>query len=267
MRLRLDQVSGTGKKLRLGNIFRKDGNTVIVAMSHGLAGPIRGIQQPLPTIQKAIAGGPDAYMTNLATITRYAQEMSVLPAVIWNPGPFCQHLDPHTAFRCVEEATRLGVDGLEFPFGAAPDQREEYIKLFGPLGVACERYGMPLLAEPVPITPDGKPILDADVIKVFARLCAELGSDVVKVMYSGSPDSFSKVVDTCPAPVVIAGGPRTDNPHDVLEMVRGAMDAGASGVAMGRNIWQHENPTGMVGAVVRIVHEQATVAEAMESLR
>lgn len=271
MELRLDQVSNTGKKFRLGKIFREDGKTLIVAMSHGLGGPVQGIEQPLRTIGNMVEACPDAFMSNLATLTRYAKQLSVLPAVIWNVGSFYRYLDPQTAFLWVEEALKLGVDGLEFALAAPPEEREEYIRRIGPLGVACEKYGMPLLVEPVPVrlSKEGQreTILDADVVKVFARMASELGADILKVTYSGSPETFKEVVDTCPVPVVIMGGPKTETPRDVLEMVKGCIDAGGSGVAIGRNIWQHKDPTGMCRAVRIIIHEKATVDEAINELK
>ena len=125
---------------------------------------------------------------------------------------------------------------------------------------------MPLLAM---IYPRGKKIKDeyaTDGVKHAARLGAELGADIVKVSYTGSPDTFREVVEGCHIPVIIAGGPKMDSDRDILEMVKGAVEAGASGTSIGRNVFQHENPTKIVKALHMIVHRNATVDEALDYL-
>ncbi|RLC27104.1 MAG: hypothetical protein DRH56_03525, partial [Deltaproteobacteria bacterium] len=95
---------------------------------------------------------------------------------------------------------------------------------------------------------------------------AELGADVVKVSYTGDPDSFCKVVEGCHVPVIIAGGPKMESDRAVLEMVKGAMEAGASGTSIGRNVFQHKDPGAMVAALSMIVHSNAGVEEALDLL-
>jgi class I fructose-bisphosphate aldolase len=93
-------------------------------------------------------------------------------------------------------------------------------------------------------------------------VAAELGADIAKVPYTGSVDTFAKVVEGCPIPVVIAGGSKVSD-EQTLEMIKGAMDAGAAGISMGRNVFQHENPELLVKAASAIVHGGATVEDAM----
>ncbi|MEM2744643.1 MAG: fructose-bisphosphate aldolase, partial [Nitrososphaerota archaeon] len=95
---------------------------------------------------------------------------------------------------------------------------------------------------------------------------AELGADIVKTVYTGSSESFRKVVNRCPVPIVIAGGPKVENDKQVLEMAKGAMDAGAIGVTFGRNVFQHENPKAIVKALASIVFRKSNVEEALEVL-
>jgi DhnA family fructose-bisphosphate aldolase class Ia len=99
-----------------------------------------------------------------------------------------------------------------------------------------------------------------------ARLAFEHGADYIKTYYTGSPESFRTVIENCPVPCLIAGGPRMNTVEETLEVVAGAMAAGASGVVFGRNIWQHKNPAGMVRALQRVIHGGASVAEAMQEL-
>jgi fructose-bisphosphate aldolase, class I len=126
---------------------------------------------------------------------------------------------------------------------------------------------MPLLAM---IYPRGKKIkdeYDVKFIKHAARLGAEIGADVVKVSYTGSTETFSKVVKGCRVPVVIAGGPKMDTDLEILEMVKGAMDAGASGISIGRNVFQHKKPALIINALSKIVHEDFSIDAAMKILK
>ena len=95
---------------------------------------------------------------------------------------------------------------------------------------------------------------------------SEAGADVVKAVYTGDPDSFKRVVRSCPVPIVIAGGPKANTDRQTLEMCEGAMTAGAKGVTFGRNIFQHKNPPGIVRALYKIIIEKRNVIEAMKEL-
>jgi DhnA family fructose-bisphosphate aldolase class Ia len=103
-------------------------------------------------------------------------------------------------------------------------------------------------------------------VKHSARLGAELGEDLVKVPYTGSPESFREVVEGCFVPVVIAGGGKIETGRDILEMVKGAMLAGGAGVSIGRNVFQHTTPSKIVRAICKIVHHGATVKEGLTDL-
>ncbi len=105
-----------------------------------------------------------------------------------------------------------------------------------------------------------------EYVKLAARIGAELGADIVKTNYTGSPDTFKEVVKGCNVPVVIAGGPKMDTEHDLLQMVYDAIHAGATGVAIGRNIFQAKNSTLLVSKLCTVVHNDYSVEEA-EALR
>jgi fructose-bisphosphate aldolase / 2-amino-3,7-dideoxy-D-threo-hept-6-ulosonate synthase len=118
--------------------------------------------------------------------------------------------------------------------------------------------------------PRGKDIKnsnEAELVAHVARVGAELGADIIKTNFTGDIDTFRAVVDGCPVPVVMAGGPRTNTDEEFLAMVRSAVDAGGRGVAIGRNVFQHDNPTAMTRALTLIVHKGASVEDAMEALR
>jgi fructose-bisphosphate aldolase/2-amino-3,7-dideoxy-D-threo-hept-6-ulosonate synthase len=136
----------------------------------------------------------------------------------------------------------------------------------GSVAWECDSLGMPLLAMMYPRGPNIKNPHDAELVAHAARLGAELGADVVKTNYTGDADSFREVVAGCPVPVIIAGGPKADTARDVLRMVHGSLKAGGAGLSIGRNVFQHEYPTKMVKALSALVHQGASVDEALKIL-
>jgi DhnA family fructose-bisphosphate aldolase class Ia len=125
---------------------------------------------------------------------------------------------------------------------------------------------MPLL---VMIYPRGKEIdnpFDPDLLKQCARVAAELGADLVKTSYTGEIDTFREVVRGAQIPVVIAGGPQMNSDRELLQMVHDSIEAGGSGVSIGRNIFQHKNVTGITKAISEIVLHDVDVEEAMKLL-
>jgi class I fructose-bisphosphate aldolase len=127
-------------------------------------------------------------------------------------------------------------------------------------------WGMPLLAMIYPRGEKIKNEYDVNAVKHAARVGDEMGADIVKVSYTGSVETFKEVVSGCSVPVVIAGGPKMDSDHEILEMVKGSIDAGGKGVSIGRNVFQHKNPTRMVRAISTIVHEGRNVGDALKIL-
>jgi DhnA family fructose-bisphosphate aldolase class Ia len=114
--------------------------------------------------------------------------------------------------------------------------------------------------------PRGKKIenqYDADLIAHVCRVGAEIGADIIKTNYTGDPDSFKKVIKGCPVPVLVAGGLRTNSDLELLENIKGAIDAGAGGVAIGRNVFMNESPSTMVRRICAIVHNGLNPIEAM----
>jgi len=107
---------------------------------------------------------------------------------------------------------------------------------------------------------------DAQNVKHAARVGAELGADIVKVVYTGTVETFAEVVRGCPAPVIIAGGPKMDSDEDIFKMVEDALKAGAAGISIGRNAFQHKTPTKMIQALSKMVHHNCSIAEAVKTL-
>jgi len=258
-----------GKSVRMERIFnRETDRTVIIPMDHGVTvGPIRGIKNVREAADLVAAGGADAAVVHKGAASfghrGYGRDLGLILhlSASTNLGP-----DPNNKVlvATVEEALKLGADGVSIQVNVGAEDEARMLVTLGDTSRKCQEWGMPLLAM---MYPRGRKIEDehrADYIAHAARVGAELGADVVKTSYTGDPDSFREVVEGCPVPVVIAGGPRTDTEAEFLEMVAGAIGAGGRGVAIGRNVFQHRDPTLITRRISSIVHQGATVEEAQE---
>ena len=106
--------------------------------------------------------------------------------------------------------------------------------------------------------------MTSDNVAYAARVAAELGVDIIKTFYTGDPDSYRKVIESCPARVVISGGPKMSNIEDVFRMTRDGIGAGAAGVTFGRNVWQHNDPQAVMQALKGIIHGNISIDAAMK---
>ena len=261
-----------GKQIRLERIInRVTGKTVIVPMDHGVSvGPILGITNMKEAMGQVADGGANAVVVHKGIVPRGHREGGPdMGLIVHLSGSTSISPEPNakTLVCTVEEAVKIGADAVSIHVNIGNSHEREMLADLGKVAYKASEWGMPLLAM---IYPRGKKVgdeYDVEYIKHAARLGAELGADVVKVSYTGSPDSFQKVVEGSHVPVIIAGGPKMDSDKDILEMVKGAIEAGGSGTSIGRNVFQHKNPTRIVGALSMIVHENATVDEALEFLK
>jgi fructose-bisphosphate aldolase/2-amino-3,7-dideoxy-D-threo-hept-6-ulosonate synthase len=142
------------------------------------------------------------------------------------------------------------------------DDEAEMLHDLGRVARSCDQWGIPLIAMMYPRGPKVKSEHNVEHVKLAARIGSELGADIVKTNYTGSPDTFQEVVRGCSVPVVIAGGPKMDTERDLLQMVYDAVQVGGAGVAFGRNVFQAENPTLLVRRLCKVVHEGYTPDEA-----
>lgn len=246
-----------GKIIRSKTIFREDGKTVIVAMDHSFfMGNVPGLEDYLDALKKVARGGADAVITSYGMILRHCREIpSDLGLLMSLPMP----QDPSY----VRTAASVGAHGIKFThFGSLTDT--EKLKVLVPLGEECRNYGLVYLAEIVPTDEKGTQVMED--VPSAARIGAEAGADLIKTAYTGTVETFRKVTEICPVPVVILGGPKMDSDRSILETVKGAIYAGGAGVAFGRNIFQHRDPTAITRAICKIVHEDASVDTAMEEL-
>jgi putative autoinducer-2 (AI-2) aldolase len=161
----------------------------------------------------------------------------------------------------MEEAVRLNAAAVAVSIYIGTEHEHQTLMALGGLVNEGQRYGMPVLA----VTAVGKELekRDARYLGLCCRIAAELGAQAVKTYYC---EDFGRIAGSCPVPLVIAGGPKLKTPLDALKLAHDAVREGAAGVDMGRNIWQSENPVGMIKAIRAIVHDNASVSEAKKSL-
>jgi predicted phospho-2-dehydro-3-deoxyheptonate aldolase len=257
-----------GKQIRLERIMnRNTGRIVFVPLDHGVTvGPIPGIIDLKSTIAKVSDGGANAIVIHKGNVrSGHRGQGKDIGLIIHISGSTSLSPDPNSkVLICtVEEVLQLGADAISIQVNLGSEDEKDMLKDFGKISRQCMQWGVPLLAM---VYTRGKKVKnenDVQVVKHAARLAAELGADIVKVSYTGSADSFQEVVEGCGIPVVIAGGEKADNDRDVLISIKDAISVGCAGVAIGRNVFQHKNPTAMTKAIASIVHENKTVEQAL----
>ena len=253
---------------RMNRIFRPDrgDRALIVAMDHGLLdGPCMGLEDPGRVIAQVAEGGADAVLTSYGVARRFARELAPLGLILRVDGggtSLGTGGGPGALFYGVEEALRLGADAVGVTaFPGSPEEMETLENLASMIGKA-HAWGLPVMAEMVPGGFDSAPeYRTRDSIALSVRVAAELGADFVKTPYT---TSFEAVTGTCYVPVVILGGAKRGSERDMLVDIEAAMAAGGAGVAIGRNIFQADDPAAMAAAVAAILHRGATVDEALD---
>jgi class I fructose-bisphosphate aldolase/fructose-bisphosphate aldolase/2-amino-3,7-dideoxy-D-threo-hept-6-ulosonate synthase len=261
----------SGKAIRMERLMnRNTGKTVIVPMDHGVTvGPITGLVNMSEAVNAVAEGGANAVIGHLGLPKfghrSYGRDVGLIlhlsAASILSPRP-----NRKVLVNTVENALRVGADGVSIHINVGDEYEAEMLKDFGRVVVDCIHWGMPLIAMMYPRGPKIDDEKNVEHVKLAARIGAELGADFVKTNYTGDPESFARVVEGCPAPVLIAGGTKAGD-QEMFNIIEGAMKAGAKGLSIGRNAFQHKNPTLFVKAACAIVHEGKTAAEAMEILK
>jgi DhnA family fructose-bisphosphate aldolase class Ia len=170
----------------------------------------------------------------------------------------------------VEDAARLGADAvLTYMFIGYqdPDTEARQVEDVARLAQACEVRGIGCIIEPMARGHRADhDIYRPDYIALGARMACELGADILKTDYSGSADTFRQVTAAAFRPILIAGGPKTATLEEALNMVRGALDAGACGMFIGRNVFQSPDPARMMRVLRQMIHEDLSVANALIEL-
>lgn len=250
-----------GMERRMAEIISPEtGKAFFLAVDHGyFLGPTRKLENPGQTV-KDLTPMVDALFVTRGVL-RNSIPASSKPNVILRisggnsiVGPT---LENETLVVDPEEAIRMGVQAVGVSVFVGSEYEKETLTNLANAVNQYERYGIPVMA----VTAVGKELekRDARYLSLACRIAAELGARVVKTYWCSE---FEQVTESCPAPVVIAGGPKTDDAREVFAFVRDGIDRGAIGVNLGRNIWQHYDPIGVAKGLRAVIHEGASVDEA-----
>ncbi len=257
-----------GKQIRLERILnRKTGRTIIVPMDHGTTlGPIEGLRDMRTAVNDMAEGGADAVLMHKGLIRCSHRKSGKDVGLII-------HLSASTAMVSnaygkalvcsVEEAVCHGADAVSVHINLGAPEESLMLADLGRVAEACDHWGMPLLAMMYARGPEIANGYAPHLVAHCARVGVELGADIVKVVYTGSMESFAEVVEGCCVPVVIAGGEKMDSTREFLQMVYDAVRAGGAGLSVGRNVFQHPNRINLLRALQAIVHHDVDVDNAL----
>lgn len=249
-----------GMRNRLARIIRpEDGRAVMLAVDHGyFLGPTSGLEEPRKTIEPLLPFA-DSIMLTRGILRTSVDPSANVPVVLRASGgtSILKELSNEDITVSIDDAVRLNVSALALSIFVGSEFEKQTLVSLARLVDEGERHGIPVLA----VTAVGKDMArDARYLSLACRIAAELGAHLVKTYYC---EEFEKVVESCPIPVIVAGGKKTPE-TEALRLTYNAVQRGAVGVDMGRNIFQSDSPVGMIRAVRAIVHEKASVSEAFK---
>jgi len=247
--------------------MQKDNCTVIVPMDHGVTiGPVQGITNMQQIISQLLKGGVDAVLVHKG-IARFVDAGNAgLIVMLSGMSNLSPNVNGKVQVCSVKEAIRLGADAVSVHVNVGSQYEDKMLSNLGKVADECDIFGMPLLAMMYARGPKIQNEHAPDVVAHAARIGAELGADIIKANFTGNIDTFKTVIESCPVPVVIAGGPKCKSTQEILQTTHDAIKAGAAGLSIGRNVFQNENPTLIVKALSAIVHNSFTVEQALKIL-
>ncbi len=257
-----------GKEIRIERIMdRNTGKTVIVPMDHGFSlGQIDGLLDMTKTISDVSMGGANAIVLHKGMIKRgHRKKGRDIGLIVHLSGSTSLNPDPNDkVLVCtVEEAIALGADAVSIHINLGAPNESKMLESAGKISKDCTRWGMPLL---IMIYPRGKGIdpNSPQTVGHCVRVAEELGADLIKTNYTGDPATFAKIAKACSVPVLIAGGEKVGD-LESLKIIRDSVDAGGSGVCVGRNAFQRKDTKAFVEALCRVVHADMDPKKALES--
>lgn len=254
------------KTRRLNRILASDGKALIVAMDHAAIQGPKGLERPGEVIRQVIAGGADAILTTYGIARTFGKELAPVGLILRTDGgqsTIGPDITESAPLYDVEDALRLGADGVVANAGPGHRNEVRHMAWLAELASDCDRWGVVLVAEMVPGGFDSGPEFRTLANhQLAARFGSEYGADLLKTPYC---DNFEQVVNSVYTPIVVPGGSKMTE-EQLLTMVYNAVQAGAVGCAVGRNIWGAPDPAKMCAALAAIIHGSASVAEAMKLL-
>ncbi len=270
-------MSSFGKMLRLSRILNpSDNRAVVVAADHGMMlGSIGGVRDLEKTVGMVIKGGADAILLSPGQAARLGflfrgRKSALLVRADWTNAfrdktyTLPARSVKHKAVASAKDAIALGAYGIVtyFFIGYGKDEDEardfELISIFAR---ECNRFGLPLIVEPIPLGERVTGANFADLVGISVRMVVEAGADAIKAPYTGDVESFRRITKATDVPVLILGGAKAKTLRDALEVVTEALDAGAAGVVFGRQVIQAPDPASVVEAIRAVVHKGKSVRE------
>jgi putative autoinducer-2 (AI-2) aldolase len=255
-----------GMENRLSQVIQPDGHCFFLPIDHGyFQGPTRCLEKPGETI-KPLLPYCDALFVTRGVLRSCVDPANSLPIVLRVSGCTSmagQDLANEALTTSVEEIIRLNAAAVGLSVFVGSDYEHETLLNLAELVNECEDYGIPVMA----VTAVGRELekRGARYLALACRIAAELGARVVKTYWC--EEDFEKVVNGCPVPVIMAGGPKCETEREVFDFVYDGMQKGAIGINLGRNVWQNPHPVAMAKALHAIVHGSATAEEAYEVFR
>ncbi len=252
----------SGKTRRLRRIFRPDGKTVIIPMDHGVSvGPIQGLTDMAQTINRVKSAGADAVLVH-AGIAKTVDTTGT-GLIIHLSGATRLTNEPNwkTQLTTVKHAMRLGAEAVSVHINVGSEHEQHMLDQFSHILDECDDYGLPTLAMMYPRGPKIPNEHAPEVVAHATRLGYEIGADIVKTNYTGNIETFREIVNSVKVPVIVAGGPKTQNGNDTLQIVHDSMKAGAAGASIGRNVFQDKDPSSITRILVEIVHNNASIPQ------
>ena len=250
-----------GIKNRLSKLIQPDGHCFFLPIDHGyFQGPTHSLERPGETIKPLLAFADALFVTRgvLRSCVDAASNKPIILRVSGGTSMAGKDLANEGLTTSIEEIIRLNAAAVGISVFVGSDYEHQTLLNLARLVNKCETYGIPVMA----VTAVGKELgkRDARYLALSCRIAAELGARVVKTYWCEK--DFDKVVNGCPVPVVVAGGPKCKTEVEVLEFVYDGMQKGAIGINLGRNVWQDAHPVAMAKALHAIIHRNATVKQA-----
>jgi putative autoinducer-2 (AI-2) aldolase len=249
-----------GIKNRLSQLIQPDGHCFFMPIDHGyFQGPTSHLEKPGETVKPLLPYADAVFVTRgvLRSCIDPANAKPIILRVSGGTSMVGQDLAHEGLTTSIEEIIRLNAAAVGLSVFVGSDYEHDTLMNLADMVNACEDYGIPVMA----VTAVGRELekRDARYLGLCCRIAAELGARVVKTYWC---EDFEKVVEGCPVPVVMAGGPRCDTEREVFDFVYDGMQRGAIGINLGRNIWQNDHPVAVARALRAIIHEGATAQEA-----
>ncbi len=247
-------------KNRMSQLIQKDGRCLFLPIDHGyFQGPTTKLEKPGKTVEPLMEYADALFVTRgvLRNCIPPDNTKPIILRVSGGPTVIGEDLADEVLTTSIDEIIRLNATAVGISIFVGSEYETQTIESLSMLVDECENYGIPVMA----VTAVGKELEKRDTryLGLASRVAAEIGARVVKTYWC---ENFDKVVEGCPVPVVMAGGPRVDSDKEVFDFVYDGISKGAAGVNLGRNVWKNKHPVPMIRALRAIIHEGATADEA-----